>query len=103
MSKKVKISKLVLDIEGKKIELTIKQAHALQDVLNETFGEDTVVVHEHYDRYPWQYPNTWYNTNDVTCRGNETGTISNFKGEQLTSSVLNITLDDLRGAQISLT
>ncbi len=36
---KVKISKLVLEIGGKKIEITIKQAQELREVLNDSFAE----------------------------------------------------------------
>jgi len=41
MSKKakVKISKLVLEIGSKKIEITIKQAQELREVLNDSFGQ----------------------------------------------------------------
>ena len=55
MSKQAKISKLCLEIGGKKIELTLKQAKELKDVLNDTFGEETV-RHVHHDR--WHYPAT---------------------------------------------
>ena len=41
MSKpKVKVSKVCLQIDGTKIELTLKQAQELKDVLNDTFGEE---------------------------------------------------------------
>ena len=36
---KVKISKLVLEIGGKKIEITIKQAQELREILNDSFAE----------------------------------------------------------------
>ncbi len=41
MSKKakVKISKLVLEIGSKKIEITIKQAQELREILNDSFAE----------------------------------------------------------------
>ena len=71
MSKQVKISKLCLEIGGKKIELTMKQAKELKDVLVDTFGgEDTIIYRDRW-RYPNTYPiypNTWY----TTC-GKETG------------------------------
>ncbi len=43
---KVRISKLVLEIGGKKIELTIKQVKELQEVLNDSFGPDSVLLHD---------------------------------------------------------
>jgi hypothetical protein len=74
MSKRVKIAKLCLEIDGKKIDLTLKQAKELKEVLNETLGEETV-RHVHHDRwvYPNHYPNQipWYST--TTC-GNLTET-----------------------------
>lgn len=60
MSKKVRIAKICLDIDGKKIELTLKQAQQLKDVLNETFGEEVTEYvyphHHHHNHYPyWTY------------------------------------------------
>ena len=50
---KVKVSKICLDVGGKKIELTLKQAQQLKDTLNDTFGEK---VTEYIRPYPyWQY------------------------------------------------
>ena len=64
MSKQVKISKLCLEIGGKKIELTMKQAKELKDVLNDTFGESEVIFRDRW-HYPHTYPsnpNYWYTT-----------------------------------------
>lgn len=55
----VKISKLVLEISGKKIELTMKQAKELKDVLNDTFGESEMVFRDRWYPYP-NYPNYGY-------------------------------------------
>ncbi len=60
MSKRVKIGKLTLEIDGKVIDLTIDQAMELRDLLNDTFGGDPtvvvppVVIREH----PWGWPYT---------------------------------------------
>lgn len=37
-----KIQKIVLNIDGEEIKLTLKQAKELQKILNETFGENKV-------------------------------------------------------------
>ena len=59
MSKQVKIAKLCLEIGGKKIELTMKQARELKDVLNDSLGHETV-KHVHHDY--WRYPYTTFTT-----------------------------------------
>jgi hypothetical protein len=40
MSDKIKVDKIVLDIHGKKIELSLDEAMELKKVLNDTFGHD---------------------------------------------------------------
>jgi len=73
VSKKVKISKLVLEIGGKKIELSMKQAKELQEVLNDSFGDTEVVFRDRwYSNYHY-YPGLMGNTTttispaDVYC------------------------------------
>ena len=60
MSKKVKISKLVLEIGGKKIELSMKQAKELQEVLNDSFGDTEIVFRDRWyrDWYTQKYTAT---------------------------------------------
>ena len=71
MSKQVKISKLCLEIGGKKIELTMKQAKELSEVLNDTFGGKEVVFRDRwYQPYPYQ---PFYST----CGGTITTTSAN--------------------------
>ena len=109
MSKKakVKISKLVLEIDGKKIELSMKQAKELQEVLNDSFGDTETVFRDrwHYN-YPYNpYPyNTWCSstltatstdimavgsTNAVTVddRVQQTYTAGNFEGCSIAGSI----------------
>ena len=99
MSKQVKISKLCLEIGGKKIELTMKQAKELKDVLNDTFGgEDTIVYRDRWHQ-PYQYwqPNTWYST---------TGTNLVASGDITTDTAI-MNCDEWKGAisgnQVTLT
>ena len=56
MSKRVKISKLCIEIDGKKIELTMKQAKELSEVLNDTFGGPEIIFRDRwYNPYPYPY------------------------------------------------
>ena len=70
MSKQVKIKKLCLEIGSKKIELTLKQAQELKDVLNDTFGEE-VTEYIYRDRwtYPQHYP--YFTYTGTICQANE--------------------------------
>jgi hypothetical protein len=71
--KEIKIEKMVLNIEGEKVSLSIEQAKKLKKILDELFGKEIVkeVVHEHH--YGWwyrpYYPNvpTWWNSGTVYC------------------------------------
>ena len=100
--KAVKLSKILLEIEDKKIELTLKQAEALQELLNETFGvvEKEYIDRWHYDRpyyYPWTtttitpspaiQPWVTYCSSDL-AGGNVTSDtmVVNIEGEQITTS-----------------
>jgi hypothetical protein len=69
VSKKVKVSKLELDIEGKKIELNLRQAKALQKVLNETFGDETIIYR---DRYPWYNSPPYWISGNVASTSTDT-------------------------------
>lgn len=72
MSKRVKISKLCLQIDGKKIELTLKQAQELKDVLNDTFGEKVTEYIYPYRPYPY-YPYSTWTVSSGTCDITSTG------------------------------
>ena len=68
MSKtRVKISKLCLEIDGKKIELTMKQARDLSEVLNDTFGKSETVFRDRW-HYPYSQPYWYYSTSgNIQC------------------------------------
>jgi hypothetical protein len=49
------IEKLVLDLGGKKVELTVDQAKKLAAALDEMFGTKERVVHVPYYERPWRW------------------------------------------------
>ena len=56
---KVEIKKVVLEVGGKEIQLTIEEAKELQELLNKTFGENknTITIpcpYPVYPDYPWR-------------------------------------------------
>jgi hypothetical protein len=78
-NKEIKIEKMVLNIEGEKINLTIEQAKKLKDVLDELFKKEIIreVVHEHHHDWWWKsYPQYTVGTqknpldNQIYCAGN---------------------------------
>lgn len=54
MSKNM-IKKIELDLDGKRVSLTLEQAKKLKDTLNELFGEK-IVKEKEYIPYPQPYP-----------------------------------------------
>jgi hypothetical protein len=74
---KVKISKLCIDIDGKRIELTMKQAKELSEVLNDTFGNDQTVFIDRW-RYP-SYPYPYYGSVCGTLTS-ASGTLTSWNG-----------------------
>lgn len=56
----IKIDKLILNIEGEKISLTIEQAKKLKQTLEELFQKEIIkeIIHEHH--YDWWYRRNWY-------------------------------------------
>ncbi len=78
MSKKVKVTKVEIEIGDSKQMLTLAQARELRDVLNEAFPEDTrltypIVIHDwsrpyHYWTPTWSSPS--YTTNGITTTTN---------------------------------
>jgi hypothetical protein len=77
MEKKVcEVKKIVLNIDGKEISLTIEQAKKLKDILGELFGKEIIKevireIHDNYPIYPWVYePQTPLNPPwTITCGG----------------------------------
>jgi len=53
-NKEVKIEKLVLNIEGEKINLTLEQAKKLKELLDGMFGKAEII--HHHDNYWWYRP-----------------------------------------------
>ena len=61
--KDVRIDKMVLNIEGEKISLTMEQAKKLKSLLDELFGKEVVreVIEKHHYHNGWYYrPYGWY-------------------------------------------
>jgi len=60
-NKDIKIEKMVLNIEGEKVSLTMEQAKKLKDILNELFGKEIVkeIIHDHHYHDWWYRPYTW--------------------------------------------
>lgn len=75
----VKIEKMVLNIDGEKVSLTMAQAKKLKEMLNELFGREVVkeVVEKHH-YHDWYYrPYYWgkitspnYSPDIVYCSDN---------------------------------
>jgi len=97
MSKKVKISKLVLEIGGKKIELSMKQAKELQEVLNDSFGDTEIVFRDRWYADWYAQTKTHLNTSPyyarLTCGGDA--------GAAIGGDVMNATAGSFQGASIS--
>lgn len=61
------IKKVILEIGGKEIKLTLAQAKELQEILNDTFGSAETVFVDRWHYNHWHNPPQpyWYNT--VPC------------------------------------
>jgi len=84
MKSKVEISKIVVEVGGKKIELSVDDAKKLKDLLNDIFGQpiqpinlgtETIKEIHHYD-YPIYIDRTPYNppmwgNPEITCVSNQ--------------------------------
>ena len=97
MNKQVKVTKLCIEIGSKKIELTVKQAKEMKDVLNDMLGESEVVfrdrwVHPHY-------PNTWF----TTAAGNYTALSGSNMVTDMTTGIAAYNGDAFQGAVSSNT
>lgn len=63
--KEVKIEKMVLNIEGEKVSLSMEQAKKLKKILDELFGKEVikeVIKENHYHDYWYRPYNTYVNT-----------------------------------------
>lgn len=68
MSKKLKVTKIILESGNKKVELSLNEAKDLYDQLNELFGSketyippQPIIIEPDRWRYPWQ-DRTWCST-----------------------------------------
>lgn len=72
--KEVKIEKMVLNIDGEKVSLSMEQAKKLKNVLDELFGREVikeVIRNHHY--YDWVYrPYYWGQVTTPDWRDNIT-------------------------------
>lgn len=72
--KEIKLEKLVLNVDGTKIPLTLDQAKKLKDILSDLFGKEIVkeVIHDHHYHDWWYRPCiTYTGTSDVPQRLND--------------------------------
>ena len=74
MSEKVQVSKIVVKMGDKEVELSLAEAKELQELLNETFGtKETVYIPSqpiYVERpYRWTYPHWYVTYGDNTARG----------------------------------
>lgn len=72
MSKEVSVKKVVLDLGGKEVTLTLKEAKALRDALDELFETKRII--EHRDHWVYPYHDPWpYHRPYVTWTGKSSG------------------------------
>lgn len=72
--KKNAITKIELEVNGKKISLSFEEAKSLREILNDLMGEKEIrwLPGNHYHTSPWMYPYwswTW-------CGGDGGGTLT---------------------------
>ena len=51
----IKIEKMILNIDGEKISLTIEQSKKLKKILDELFGKEIIKEVEHHYHNGWYY------------------------------------------------
>ncbi len=58
----IAIKKVVLNLGGKEISLTIEQAKKLKGSLEELFGKEIIkeVIHDHHYDWHWRYRDPYY-------------------------------------------
>lgn len=82
----VKIEKMVLNIDGEKVSLSMEQAKKLKNILDELFGKEIIkeVVEKHHYHNDWYYkpywqtniaPTKWFD-NVVYCSDNKSLALS---------------------------
>lgn len=90
--KEVKIEKMVLNIEGEKVSLSMDQAKKLNKILDELFGKEVVrevIKENHYHDYWYRPFNTYVNSspkwtdNVVFCADNKASVLSDYKSGDL--------------------
>lgn len=93
MSKdKIEVLKVVLKLDGKNVELTIKQAMELKELLNNTFPDKEIKYIPSYPYYPpiyINYPKKRWNDWQITWTGNAT-TVNAKTNETFTSGTVYI-------------
>jgi len=78
------ISKLIIELDGKKIKLTLEQAKELQEILNDTFGIGNNLFINRWHAPNWYLPAQQQNWDTPSTTG---CTIVNWDGE-VTSDTL---------------
>jgi hypothetical protein len=78
------IKKVVLDIDGKEIELSVEQAKKLKGALDDMFGVKEV-HHDHYPNWPWYWDYDYFRPrypgwSDTTVWGNSLVTVTDNRG-----------------------
>ena len=63
-TQETEIKRVVLNLGGKEISLTIEQCKKLKDVLNDMFGKEIIkeVIVDHRHHYDWWYSRPYYST-----------------------------------------
>lgn len=82
------IKSVTLDLGKKQVTLTMKQAKALKEALDEMFGKEVIrereVIHEH-DYWPWRwnqpYRDYWFRDRQLTPFQPSYTTCTNLHGE----------------------
>ena len=70
--KEVKIEKMILNIEGEKVSLSMEQAKKLKKILDELFGKEIVkeIEHHHHHNEWWYKPYYWGISNSIPEKHN---------------------------------
>ena len=70
MSKLAEVTKIILNIDGKEIELSPKDAKSLYIALKELVGEKEVItIPQPYPVYPYQNPYRYWTTYGISTDG----------------------------------
>ena len=68
MKDECEIKKVVLNVDGKEINLTLPQVEKLRDLLNSLVKKENFYVPSPYEPYPWNYPWATYSSNTGELR-----------------------------------